>query len=154
MLLTVQVEDASPGVAGHGEGNHARENGLLIVGGNHVGGEEGSVAIGVVNPYPRIEVLGVALGVGDVVAVSQQNVVDPASIFNRPDDDPVPMRGVDEERVAGMRDEPGVGAERAKVIGAAEKHAGRDLLGEDPGRGGTTAGGADRTGRTGQRSPP
>jgi hypothetical protein len=150
----VQIEDASLGVAGHGEGNHARENGLLIVGGNHVGGEGGSVAVGVVNPYPGIEVLGVALGVGDVVPVSQQNVVDTASTFNRPDDGPVPMRGVDEGRVAGVREEPGVGPERAKVIGTAEKHAGRDLLGEDPGRRVTTAGGADRTGRAGQRSAP
>lgn len=33
------------------------------------------------NPYPGVEVLGIALGVGDVVPVSQQNVVDPASGF-------------------------------------------------------------------------
>jgi hypothetical protein len=110
MPLTVEVEDTSPGVARDSEGDHAGEEGGLVGGGDDdVGGEGGRVPVGVVNPDPGVEVLSVALGVGDVVSVGEQNMVDPAGILDRPGEGPAPVRGVDEERVAGLGDEPGVG---------------------------------------------
>ena len=140
MPLAVEIQDASPGVAGHGEGDQAGEDDGLVGGGDDVGGEGGGVPVGVVNPDPGAEVPGVALGVGDVVSVGEQHVVDPPGVLDRPGEGAVPVRGVDEERVPGLGDEPGVGAEGAKVIVPAEEHARSDVHREDPGRGGAMAG--------------
>jgi len=86
MPLIVEVQDASSGVARHGEGDHAGEDGGLAGGRDDVRGEKGRVPVGVVNPDPGAEVLGVPLGVGDVVSVGEQNMVDPAGVFDRPDE--------------------------------------------------------------------
>lgn len=58
--LIVQVKNAAPGVTRHREGDHAGEDGFLSRGSDDVSGERRGVAVGVVNPYPGIEVPGIA----------------------------------------------------------------------------------------------
>lgn len=88
MPLAVEIEDASSGVAWNGEGDSAGKDCGLVSGGDDVRGKGGRVPVGVVNPDPGIDALGVALGVGDVVSVGEKNVVDPAGIFDCLDEGP------------------------------------------------------------------
>jgi len=75
-------------------------------------------------------VLGVALGVGDVVAVAEQHVVDAAETLQRCDHLAGPAGSVDHQVRAGAAHEIGVRAERRPGVVPEAVHLVAEVLGE------------------------
>ena len=125
------VQHAASGMARHGEGDDRVGDRCRFGSLDDPPGVRCGVPVVGVNPDLSPEVLGVALGVGDVVAMAQQDLGQPAEGLDRFDDLPRPPGGVDHEVPARPPGEVRVGAERRTGVVAEPVDAVAEILGED-----------------------
>jgi hypothetical protein len=95
---------------GHGNGEDVGSNFERPCALKNAGREARGRPIGFVNPHPRAEGLRIALGVGDVVAMGEQNMREPAPPGERFDDCARPARRIDHGVAALAPDQEGVSA--------------------------------------------
>jgi hypothetical protein len=121
---------------------------------DEVGRERRGDGVGLMDPHACAEPLGVALRVGDVVAMRQQDVCDPALCLERVGERGDPPRRIDEQVALVADDEVAVRAEGRLVVVPAQMDACGERPGERARRRAASRDRADGLGRAGERGAP